>query len=70
VTPASHSLSAEAVLHVARQLDGSVPPAWQLAIEGHSFALGEKLSDSAELHLHEALVLTRRWLDERRASRA
>jgi Ni,Fe-hydrogenase maturation factor len=70
VPPASHALRAGAVLHVARQLDGHVPPAWQLAIEGQSFTLGEGLSETAERHLSQALVLARRWLHARRASLA
>ena len=68
VPPASHALRAEAVLHVARQLDGDVPPAWQLAIEGQSFALGEGLSEVAENHLKQAIDLAQDWLSARRAS--
>ncbi len=68
VPPASHALRAEAVLHVARQLDGDVPPAWQLAIAGQSFALGEGLSEVAEQHLEQALELAQGWLSARRAS--
>ncbi len=68
VPPASHALKAEAVLHVARQLDGEVPPAWQLAIEGHSFGLGEELSEVAEQHLNHAIDLAQEWLNARRAS--
>lgn len=68
VTPASHALRAEAVLRVARQLDGDVPPAWQLAIEGQSFALGEGLSEEAQNHLTHAIDLAQDWLRARRAS--
>ncbi len=68
VPPASHSLRAEAVLHVARQLDGDVPPAWQLAIEGQSFSLGEGLSEVAQNHLTQAMNLAQDWLSARRAS--
>lgn len=68
VPPASHALRAEAVLYVARQMDDDVPPSWQLAIEGHSFALGEGLSEVAEHHLTQALDLARHWLRDRRAS--
>ena len=68
VPPASHALRAEAVLHVARQLDGDVPPAWQLAIEGQSFALGEGLSEVAQNHLTQAMNLAQDWLSARRAS--
>ena len=68
VPPASHALKAEAVLHVARHLDGEVPPAWQLAIEGESFGLGEGLSTAAEHHLKQAVDLAQEWLSTRRAS--
>ncbi len=68
VPPASHALRAEAVLQVARQLDGEVPPAWQLAIEGQSFALGEGLSEVAQNHLTQAMNLAQDWLSARRAS--
>lgn len=67
VTPATHALCAEAVLHVAQLFDNTVPPAWQLAIEGQSFDLGEGLSEQAERHLCEALTLANRWLDQRRS---
>ncbi len=66
VPPASHALQAEAVLHVARQLDGEVPPAWQLAIEGQSFGLGEGLSEVATQHLNRAVDLAQEWLTSRR----
>ncbi len=68
VPPASHALRAEAVLHVARQLDSDVPPAWQLAIEGQSFVLGDGLSEVAENHLKQAIVQAQDWLSARRAS--
>jgi len=67
VTPATHALSAEAVLNVAQQIEGVVPPAWQLAIEGKSFDLGEGLSDQAKLHLGQAITLVKLWLDTRRS---
>lgn len=68
VPPMSHALHAEAVLYVAQQFDDRVPPAWQLAIEGQSFALGEGLSESAEHNLSQGLILAQCWLDDRRAS--
>ncbi len=60
--PTSHALSAQEVLHVATQLSGRAPPAWQLAIEGAQFALGEGLSPVAEHHLTLALTLAQQWL--------
>ncbi|MBK6591617.1 MAG: hydrogenase maturation protease [Burkholderiales bacterium] len=60
--PASHALSPQAVLQVATQLAGRAPPAWQLAIEGAQFALGEGLSPVAEHHLTQALALAQQWL--------
>jgi hydrogenase maturation protease len=62
VPPASHALRPQAVLHVARQIAGCAPPAWQLAIEGQSFTLGEGLSAIAERHLERAVALTIEWL--------
>lgn len=68
VWPASHALRAQAVLQVVRTLGARVPAAWQLAIEGRSFTLGEGLSPAAERHLDEALALAREWLLDRRAT--
>jgi hydrogenase maturation protease len=67
--PASHALRPQAVLHVAQRLDGAAPPAWQLAIEGRSFALGEGLSADAERHLAQAQRLACEWLHARRDHR-
>jgi hydrogenase maturation protease len=66
VPPASHALRAQAVLHVAETLDGAAPPAWLLAIEGESFALGEGLSAVAQRHLEAAVALALDWLHGRR----
>lgn len=63
VRPASHALRPQAVLQVATQLTGQAPPAWQLAIEGAHFALGEGLSPLAERHLGLALALALQWLE-------
>jgi len=68
--PASHALSPQAVLQVATQLAGRAPPAWQLAIEGAQFALGEGLSPVAEHHLTLALALAQQWLQSQRPSAA
>ena len=70
VPPASHALRAQAVLHVARTTCGAAPPAWQLAIEGASFGLGEGLSEAAQRHLDRALALATDWLQRQRATLA
>jgi hydrogenase maturation protease len=67
--PASHALSAPSVLHVAVRVNGQAPAAWQLAIEGVSFALGEGLSPQATTHLERALVLAQHWIQAQRGQR-
>ncbi len=53
----SHALSPAAVLHVYQQINhASPPPAFQLAIRGERFELGEPLSAAAEANLAAALV--------------
>ncbi len=68
IPPASHALRPGAVLRVATQMTGRAPPAWQLAIEGRSFALGDALSPTAERHLQYAMELALEWLRMRRAA--
>lgn len=52
----SHALSPAAVLHVYQQINLSPPPpAFQLAIRGEAFELGESLSAAAGTHLMAAL---------------
>jgi hydrogenase maturation protease len=69
--PASHALRPQGVLHVAETLNnGGAPPAWQLAIEGRTFALGEPLSATAERHLQHALRLALDWLCAQRETAA
>lgn len=52
----SHALSPAAVLHVYQQINHAMPPpAFQLAIRGESFELGETMSAAAEAHLVAAL---------------
>jgi hydrogenase maturation protease len=70
MVPASHALRAEAVLQVAAQLGGQAPPAWQLAIAGESFALGEGLTVAATRHLDRAVLLAQQWLQVQRAGTA
>ncbi len=53
----SHALSPAAVLHVYQQIHHvPPPPAFQLAILGESFELGEPLSAAAEANLAAALA--------------
>ncbi len=61
----SHALTPAGVLHVARRLGQVMPEAWQLAIEGESFGLGEGLSAAAQRRLPAALGLARQWLAAR-----
>ncbi len=64
----SHALTAPEVLQVARQLGQSLPSAWQLALEGRSFGLGEGLSPTAQQHLAQGLALVRHWLHQQRSA--
>jgi hydrogenase maturation protease len=62
----SHALSPAAVLHVYQQINlAPPPPAFQLAIRGESFALGEPLSAVAETHLAAALKFADQLLARR-----
>ena len=63
----SHALEPAAVLHVARRLGETVPPAWQLAIEGEAFELGAGLSAVARARLPLALAQARQWVSEQGA---
>lgn len=63
----SHALSPAAVLQVAQRLGQPLPEAWQLAIEGASFGLGEGLSTVAQERLSDALSAARSWISARRA---
>lgn len=70
IPPASHALSAPAVLRVAQQLAGRAPSAWQLALEGECFDLGAGLSPRAARHLDQAGPLALEWLRTQRARMA
>jgi len=70
IPPASHALSAPAVLRVALQLAGRAPSAWQLALEGECFDLGAGLSPRAARHLDQAAPLVLNWLCTQRARMA
>ena len=59
----SHALSPAAVLYVYQQINQAPPPsAFQLAIRGQSFELGQSLSAAAEAHLAAALAFAERLL--------
>jgi hydrogenase maturation protease len=65
----SHALSSAAVLHVYQQINHALPPpAFQLAIRGERFELGEPLSWVAEANLVAALAFTCRLLERRDAA--
>ena len=60
----SHELSPGALLHAYRKLFGEPPPAFVLALRGHSFELGEGLSEAASANLEAALAfITQRFSD-------
>ncbi|MFO1423648.1 MAG: hydrogenase maturation protease [Candidatus Competibacteraceae bacterium] len=60
----SHALSPAAVLHVYQQINHAPPPpAFQLAIRGERFELGESLSAVTETHLAAALKFAGRLLE-------
>jgi hydrogenase maturation protease len=65
----SHALTPAGVLHVARRLGQEVPDAWQLAIEGEAFGLGEGLNPAAQARLTAALTAARGWVDAHRDAR-
>ena len=62
----SHALSPAAVLHVYQHINHvPPPPAFQLAIRGERFELGEPLSAAAEAHLAAALTFATQLLTMR-----
>ena len=51
----THAITPEAVLHAYRTVRGTEPPpSYVLAIRGHSFELGEDLSDQGQANLEAA----------------
>ena len=59
----SHALSPEAVLQVFLDTQSyAAPPAYQLAIRGERFELGETVSPAAQTHLAAALTWAQDWL--------
>lgn len=71
VTPAltlpalSHALTPAGVLHVAKRLGQGLPDAWQLAIEGEVFGLGEGVSAFGAGRLEHAEAVVLEWLAAR-----
>jgi len=60
----THTLSAQALLHLFVKLRGETPPpSTLLAIRGEGFGLGEPLSDAARSNLQQALGWCGRWLN-------
>lgn len=62
----THGVSPEAILFLARELYGSRPEAWMLAIAGEAWEIGTGLSAGAERNLRRAL----RALDPSDAARS
>jgi hydrogenase maturation protease len=61
----THSLSAQSVMQVYRDISGKTPPACTLlAIRGTGFELGQSLGWQALGHLGEALAWGQRWLED------
>ena len=59
----SHTLSAEALLQVFVDFEGSAPPPTTLlAIRGEAFGLGEPMSEAAQRHLAAALTWGLDWV--------
>ena len=64
----SHALSPAAVLYVYQQINHAPPPpAFQLALRGERFDLGESLSTAAEANLVLALDFVRQLLTRQEA---
>jgi hydrogenase maturation protease len=62
----SHALSPAALLHVAQRIGQPLPRAWQLAIEGESFDLGQPLSAAGAQRLPLAVEMARAWIARQR----
>ncbi len=60
VEVASHALSPEALLAIARDHFGAVPPAYMVALRGRRFGLGEGLSPEVAANVAVAAGLIRR----------
>ena len=63
----THALGPGTVLALAETLYGRAPRAYMLAIRGHAWSLGEKLSARAEADLDRALEFLVKFLQESRS---
>ncbi len=63
----THALGPGAVLALAETLYGRTPRAYLLAVRGHAWSLGEKLSARAESDLDRALEFLVEFLQEGRS---
>jgi hydrogenase maturation protease len=64
ITFTTHSVNAESVLALCRDIYGTSPESWMLGIRGYTFELGERLSEKAEENLHEAVEFLVGYLRE------
>lgn len=60
----THRVSAESLLALCEQCFGARPEAWQLAIPGYRWELGEELSPGGRNNLEQALAFLPGWLAE------
>ena len=58
----SHAMSPAAILQVYAECEGPPPPAWQLAIRGQDWELGQPPSAVALQGLEQALAWAQDWL--------
>jgi hydrogenase maturation protease len=62
----SHSIAAESLLGLAKELFGAAPKAYAMAIRGYDFnSFGEALSDTAEENLAGAVGFFLEWVQAR-----
>lgn len=58
----SHAMSPAALLQVCKDVHGTAPEAWLLAIRGERFELGEGLSTAATNTLDSAFTAISKWI--------
>jgi hydrogenase maturation protease len=61
----THAMSPESVLALAAELYGAVPPAWILAIRGHSWEPNGAPTAAARANLAAAAELLKGWVQRR-----
>lgn len=66
----THAMSPESVLALAEELYGATPPAWLLAIRGHSWEPNEPATPAALAHLAAAAAFLRKWIRPPRSGSA